>query len=160
MFPRPKLFVSAALLVTCACGGPASPPPTTAPVPDAPTVAVTVPEPKATAPGDRPAAAVPAAPAMDCSTPKKTIQSQYDGLRSGASVDLMKTCFTARQSGKITSELLASARATADKTPFEDLYASEESNGDSVKVKMKNGRTLTTLVKDGASWRADTLWFK
>lgn len=105
-------------------------------------------------------AAAPAAVAMDCSTPKKTIQSQYEGIKSGAPLEAMKSCFTARQKDKITAEMLASAKTEIAKMSFEEIYASEEANGDSVKVKMKNGRSLTTLVKDGSTWKADTLWFK
>ena len=104
--------------------------------------------------------ATAAAVAMDCSTPKKTIQSQYDGIKSGAPLEAMKSCFTARQKDKITAEMLASAKTEVGKMTFEEIYASEEPSGDSVKVKMKNGRTLTTLVKDGSTWKADTLWFK
>jgi hypothetical protein len=29
-----------------------------------------------------------------------------------------------------------------------------------LKIKMKNGRTLTTLVKTDGKWLADTVWFK
>jgi hypothetical protein len=29
-----------------------------------------------------------------------------------------------------------------------------------IKIKMKNGRTLTTLVNVDGKWLADTLWFK
>lgn len=124
------------------------------PMPKDTTTAVTT----ATAPAAT--GATPAAVAMDCSTPKKTIQSQYEGIKSGAPLDAMKSCFTARQKDKITAEMLAGAKTEIGKMSFEEIYASDEPNGDSVKVKMKNGRTLTTLVKDGSTWKADTLWFK
>lgn len=97
---------------------------------------------------------------MDCSTPKKTIESQLAAIKSGASLDVVKQCFTARQKDRITAEMLAAAKTQLASMTLDELYASEEASGDSVKVKMKNGRTLTTLIKDGSTWKADTLWFK
>jgi hypothetical protein len=45
---------------------------------------------------------------------------------------------------------------------LDDLVASVApgSGKDSLKIKMKNGRTLTTLVKVDGQWLADTIWFK
>jgi hypothetical protein len=97
---------------------------------------------------------------MDCSTPKKTIESQYAAIVAGAPAALVKTCFTDRQKERITDASIAAAKAEISKMTMADLYATEEADGANIKVKMKNGRTLTTLIKSGSSWNADTIWFK
>lgn len=121
--------------------------------------------------GNKPATAAAtaheaAAPAggMDCSSAKKTIESQIALVQKGGSVDAFKECFTARQQGRITQAMVDKAHQEAAMYKLDELYDKEEptklDGQDAVKVKLKNGRTLTTLVNDGGKWRADTLWFK
>ena len=37
---------------------------------------------------------------------------------------------------------------------------SEADGKKTAKIKMKNGRTLTTLIETDGQWLADTIWFK
>ena len=103
----------------------------------------------------------PAAGGMDCSTPKKTIESQVAFIKKGGKVDAFKECFTPRIQEKIDQKRLDKSHDEASFYKLEELYGAEEKSGDDkVKVKMKNGRTLTTLIKEGDKWLADTMWFK
>ena len=43
---------------------------------------------------------------------------------------------------------------------IDELVGSVTAGKDSLKIKMKNGRTLTTLLKVDGKWAADTIWFK
>ena len=47
---------------------------------------------------------------------------------------------------------------------IDDLFASmqegEWEGKKTAKVKMKNGRTLTTLILTDGKWLADTVWFR
>lgn len=99
--------------------------------------------------------------AMDCSAARRTIQSQYEAIKVKLPADVFRVCFTDRQKHKITDEMLARAREEIAKMSFDEVFASEVPEGDAaVKVMMQNGRTLTTVVKEGDMWKADTLWFK
>ena len=46
------------------------------------------------------------------------------------------------------------------KMTLDDLVASADGDKTAIKIKMKNGRTLTTLLSVDGKWLADTLWFK
>lgn len=97
---------------------------------------------------------------MDCSTPRKTIESQYQAIVGGASLDVIARCFTSRLQDMITAEMLVKAKEVLAGLTLDELYESERSSPNAVKVKAKNGRSLTTLVREGDVWKADTLWFK
>jgi hypothetical protein len=78
-----------------------------------------------------------------------------------ADVDGLKAGFTKRLQDKITKANVEKAQKQLDKMTLDELVASAAPAGkDSIKIKMKNGRTLTTLVKVDGKWLADTVWFK
>jgi hypothetical protein len=64
----------------------------------------------------------------------------------------------------VIQEVVDKAKADAAKYPLDELYASAEMSEavgkSSAKVKMKNGRALTTLIQTNGEWLADTIWFK
>lgn len=76
----------------------------------------------------------------------------------------LKACFTPRLRDRITPEVVAEAREEAASMTMDDLWASSEEQVvdgvKTVKVTMKNGRTLTTLVQSDGRWLADTIWFR
>jgi hypothetical protein len=73
-------------------------------------------------------------------------------------------CFTERQRERITKEGVAKGKQEVGKYTLNDLVASVEMDEfqrkKTAKVKMKNGRTLTTLVLTDGKWLSDTVWFK
>ncbi|MET0647576.1 MAG: hypothetical protein ABW208_13240 [Pyrinomonadaceae bacterium] len=95
--------------------------------------------------------------------PKSSIAYQFDLVKAG-DADKLKNCFTPRVRDGITKEVVEKAKGEAAKYTLDDLYASAEmgeSDGKkTAKVKMKNGRTLTTLIDTNGQWLADTIWFK
>ena len=52
----------------------------------------------------------------------------------------------------------------ASKYTLDDLVGAVEMGEDegkqTARIKMKNGRTLTTLILTDGKWLADTVWFK
>ena len=95
--------------------------------------------------------------------PKSSLSRQLDLVKSGDATQL-KECFTPRLRERITQDVVDKARADSAKYTLDDLYASQE-DGESegkktAKVKMKNGRTLTTLIETDGKWLSDTIWFK
>ena len=97
------------------------------------------------------------------SEPKNSVAYQLDLVKAG-DLEKLKECFTPRVRDGITKELIDKAKADSGKYNLEDLYASEErgeaEGKQTAKVKMKNGRTLTTLIQSDRKWLADTIWFK
>lgn len=95
--------------------------------------------------------------------PKSSIAYQFELVKAG-DVEKLKTCLTPRLRDGVTQEVVDKAKNDAAKYTIDDLYASAEmgeADGQkTAKVKMKNGRTLTTLVETDGKWLADTLWFK
>lgn len=91
------------------------------------------------------------------------IGSQLALLLAG-DVDKLKACFTDRQKERITADSVAKGKASAGSMTLEDLVAEVEmgeyEGKKTAKVKMKNGRTLTTLVLTEGKWLADTVWFQ
>jgi hypothetical protein len=85
-------------------------------------------------------------------------------LVKAGDADKLKNCFTTRVRDGITKEVVDKAKGQASAYTMEDLYASAEmgeaDGKKTAKVKMKNGRTLTTLVETNGQWLADTIWFK
>src|SRR5262245_27962223 len=87
------------------------------------------------------------------------IGKQVELIKAG-DVNGVKAGVTDRLKDRVTAEGLQKAKGELAKMTLDDLVAGVEDKGDSVKVKMKNGRTLTTLVKVGGAWTADTIWFR
>jgi hypothetical protein len=95
--------------------------------------------------------------------PKSSIAYQFELIKAG-DVEKLKNCLTPRVRDGVTKEVLDKAQGQAAQYTLDDLYASAEMGEDggkkTAKVKMKNGRTLTTLVETDGQWLADTIWFK
>lgn len=94
--------------------------------------------------------------------PKSSIAYQFELVKAG-DYENLKDCFTDRVKPNLTKEIVEKAKGNAGKYTMEDLFDSVE-EGESggqktAKVKMKNGRTLTTLVQTNGKWLADTIWF-
>lgn len=96
-------------------------------------------------------------------SPKDSIAYQFALVKEG-NLAKLKECFTERQQTNLTPEAVEKGKTQAAKYTLDDLYAEAEmGEGDgkkTAKVKMKNGRTLTTLVQTDGKWLADTVWFK
>lgn len=107
--------------------------------------------------------ATPAAKAGSLADPKSSIAYQFDLIKAG-DADKLKNCFTTRVRDGVTKEVVDKAKGDASKYTMDDLYASAEmgeaDGKKTAKVKMKNGRTLTTLIETDGQWLADTIWFK
>lgn len=86
------------------------------------------------------------------------IVKQIEALKRGNLTEI-KAGLTERHRDKITMERVAKANKELDKYTVDDLVDSVDDRKDSMKIKMKGGRTLTTLVKVGGKWLADTIWF-
>ncbi|QOV88171.1 hypothetical protein [Humisphaera borealis] len=101
--------------------------------------------------------------ADDAADVKAAIATQFDLLKAG-DVDKLKAHFTERQKEKITKEAVEKGKGNAAKMTIDDLVASVDVAGEgakkTAKIKMKNGRTLTTLILTDGKWLADTIWFK
>jgi uncharacterized lipoprotein YajG len=96
------------------------------------------------------------------SDPKGSIAYQFELLKAG-DADKLRNCFTERLRDRITKERVDKARGNVGQMTMDDLFASMESGEyegkKTAKVKMKNGRTLTTLVQTDGKWLSDTVWF-
>jgi hypothetical protein len=96
-------------------------------------------------------------------TPKGSITYQVQLLKAGK-LEEFKACFTDRLKDRITAEAMTQGAQEVGSMSLDDLFASSqdgESDGKKTcKVKMANGRTLTTLVLTDGKWLADTIWFK
>ena len=97
--------------------------------------------------------------ADDLAEAKAFITKQVEQIKK-ADVAGLKEGFTKRLQGKITDANVKKAQPQVDKMTIDDLVESVAAGKDSLKIKMKNGRTLTTLVKTDGKWLADTVWFK
>jgi hypothetical protein len=102
--------------------------------------------------------------AGDVATVKKFISAQVDAIKAG-DLAKVKEGLSARQRDKVTAEHVNKAKEQAGKMTIDDLVQSVEPKPDakaptSIKVKMKNGRTLTTIITVDGKWVADTIWFK
>jgi hypothetical protein len=93
--------------------------------------------------------------------PKSSIAYQLELIKAG-DADKLRTCFTDRIKDRVTKEAVEKAKTEAAKYTIDDLVGSvEKSESDgkkTAKIKMKNGRTLTTLVETNGKWLADTMW--
>lgn len=97
--------------------------------------------------------------ADDLADAKAVITKQVGQIKK-ADVANLKKGFTARLQDRITDENVKKAQKEIGSMTIGDLVASVASGKDSIKIKMKNGRSLTTLVKVNGKWLADTVWFK
>ncbi len=97
------------------------------------------------------------------SDPKSSLAYQFELVKAG-DADKLKTCMTPRVRDGVTKEVVEKAQKEAANYTLDDLYASAEmgeaEGKKTAKVKMKNGRTLTTLIETDGKWLADTIWFK
>jgi hypothetical protein len=105
----------------------------------------------------------PAARAGSLADPKSSIAYQFDLVKAG-DADKLKNCFTARVRDGVTKEVVDKAKGQAAAYTLDDLYASAEmgeaDGKKTAKVKMKSGRTLTTLIETDGQWLSDSIWFK
>jgi hypothetical protein len=101
------------------------------------------------------------AAADDLADARAVIGKQIKAIKQGNEA-VVRKMFTARLRDRITAAALEAAQKELGKMTLDDLVASAApgSAKDSIKIKMKNGRTLTTLVKVDGQWLADTIWFK
>ena len=108
-------------------------------------------------------AATPAARAGSLADPKSSIAYQFDLVKAG-DADKLRNCFTARVRDGVTKEVVEKAKGQASAYTLDDLYASAEmgeaDGKKTAKVKMKSGKTLTTLIETDGQWLADSIWFK
>jgi hypothetical protein len=94
--------------------------------------------------------------------PKGSIAYQLDLLKAG-DVDKLKNCFTERLRERITRERVDKAKEKIGQITLDDLVASMEmgeyGGKKTASIKMKNGRSLTTLILTDGKWLSDTVWF-
>lgn len=100
---------------------------------------------------------------MQPTDPKAVIALQLSQLQAGDAAAL-RAGMTERLRERITQEVVDKAKGQAGKATIEELVDSIEPGTDgankTAKIKMKNGRTLTTLIEVEGKWLADTIWFK
>jgi hypothetical protein len=94
---------------------------------------------------------------------RSALATQLKLLKDGK-VDELKAHFTTRLRDKITPALVEQGKKAGAKYTLDDLVASveiaQQGGTKAAKIKMKNGRTLTTLLLTDGKWLADTIWFK
>jgi hypothetical protein len=94
---------------------------------------------------------------------KKEIGFQIELMKKG-DLEKLKVRFTERQRNKITKKMIQKAVKEVGNYPIDELVhevkPGEYKGQRTAKIKMKNGRTLTTFVLVDGAWQADTLWFK
>lgn len=95
--------------------------------------------------------------------PKSSIAYQLELVKAG-DIDKLRACLTDRVRENVTKDGVDKAKTNSVNYTIDDLYESAEmgeaDGKKTAKVKMKNGRTLTTLVETDGKWLADTVWFK
>lgn len=94
---------------------------------------------------------------------KQEISVQSELIRKGL-VDKLRARFTDRQKERVTADKVKKAQRELKSYTLDDLVDTViegEYNGQkTIKIKMKNGRSLTTLVEENGEWHADTIWFR
>lgn len=90
---------------------------------------------------------------------KDFIATQIAAIQRG-DVAAVRAGLTERHRDKVTPEMLAKAKQELGSITLDELVESTVETAGSIKVLMKNERTLTTLVEIDGTWAADTLWFK
>lgn len=101
-----------------------------------------------------------AAPARadDLAVARAVIGKQIELIRKG-DVAALRACFTPRLRHRITEDRIKAAQKDAANYTVGNLVASAAVEKGVLKIKMKNGRPLTRLVKPDAEWLTDLLWF-
>ncbi len=97
-------------------------------------------------------------------TPQGSIGYQLGLLKQG-NVEALKACFTEDVRERVTDAAVKAGQDNAANVTLDDLLGEVIENEGlgatrTVKIKMKNGRTLTTLVLTDGKWLAETIWFK
>jgi hypothetical protein len=95
----------------------------------------------------------------DLSTPEATVAAMFATL-SQPSFDAFKAVHSARIQGTLTEADFQSGKDMLKRFGLPPIQGYETVEGGHVKVKLPGGRVLTTLVKEGDSYRADTIWTK
>ncbi len=76
----------------------------------------------------------------------------------------LRARLTERQRERVTAAVVKKAQRELKQYTLADLVESAEEGEyqgqKTIKIKMKNGRTLTTLVEIDGEWFADTIWFR
>lgn len=98
--------------------------------------------------------------ADDLATARTFIAKQVEQIKAG-DVAALKAGFSKRQQPRVTADNVKKAAAQVAKLTLEELVASAapEDKG-TIKIKMKNGRSLTTLIQEDGHWVADTIWYR
>lgn len=94
-------------------------------------------------------------------SPQRSILMQHT-LLHGGHVDRLKTYFTERLRGDITAEAVKAGQEAIKEYTIDQLIDRvlvDDEKG-LAKIKMENGRTLTTLKRVDGKWLSDTIWFK
>jgi len=117
--------------------------------------------PAAPPPPASPPPAPPGPSGNPLATPEASMKAQFELFAAGRCDDL-RACFTERLRARVTPEAVEKARPEFARLTIDDLLGSVEyeGGGDRAIVKMRNGRTLTELVREGGRWLSDTLWFR
>ena len=97
--------------------------------------------------------------ADDLGDAKAFIAKQVEQITKSDTAAL-KAGFSKRLQDRITDDAVKSAQKQVGTMTIDDLVASATSGKDGIKIKMKNGRSLTTLIKEDGKLVADTVWFK
>lgn len=96
-------------------------------------------------------------------SPKDTISHQYVLLRAGA-VEELRRLFTEDVRDQITQEMVDELRKSMGPVSLRELVSEVEEQEIDGKpaavIKRRDGSKLTTLIKNGDLWQADTIWFK
>lgn len=92
-------------------------------------------------------------------TAKAEIGKQVGFIKAG-NVKKLQASLTARFAGRVTEDMINKAKKAVGSITLDELVSEAAGSDTSIKIKMKNGRSLTTLMKVNGKWLADTLWFK
>jgi hypothetical protein len=98
--------------------------------------------------------------AQDTTSQIKAALNAQMALIAKGDVEGLRATFTERQRERITAEAVSGVKDKMAKTTIDELVSKVEESGDNAKVTMPNGRTLTTFIRTGGKWLADTIWFK
>ena len=83
------------------------------------------------------------------------------GLVRSAATEHLRPHFTERLRNKFSDDDVVGAAKDLGEYDVDDLIGTiEMEDADRAKIKMANGRTLTTLVRRNGRWLADTIWFR
>lgn len=99
-------------------------------------------------------------PAGGADSPRAAMVAQI-GLVRSAATEHLRPHFTERLRNKFSDDDVVGAAKDLGEYDVDDLIGTiEMEDADRAKIKMANGRTLTTLVRRNGRWLADTIWFR